>query len=174
MADTSETITINANPEEDDFDETEEAEVITVKSSVTRKGRGFEKDKSRMDDVEMDDVSSTVEGGAQRSVEGWIVFVTGIHEEGSEDDVRDKMLEYGQIQNLALNLDRRTGYVKGYALVEYETFNEAQAAITEGNGTDLLGLPVAVSWAFVRGKDQKRGRGAKGNNRGRRGRSPSP
>ena len=49
------------------------------------------------------------------AIEGWILFIRNIHEEAQEDDILDLFSEYGDVKNIALNLDRQTGYVK----VEY-------------------------------------------------------
>ena len=79
---------------------------------------------------------------------GYVIAVTGLNEELQEEDIQDVFSEYGEIKNCVLNLDRRTGYLKGYALLEYATAEEAKKTIEEFNDSELNGKVVKVDWAF--------------------------
>ncbi|KAI8823848.1 RNA-binding protein 8A [Chytriomyces cf. hyalinus JEL632] len=129
----------------------------SLKQGATRrKGRGFEGNAADRTGTIATGAFDAIEGSgggsaAQKSIEGWIVLVTGIHEEASEDDIKERFADFGEIKNLHLNLDRRSGFVKGYVLLEYNTFKEAKAAIDETNETELLGQKISADFAFVTG-----------------------
>jgi len=151
-----------------------------LKSSVAKtddsgrkiKGRGFGKEEDRDAEerysgkaAEFEKIEDTNMNGPLRSVEGYIIFVSGVHEEASEDDIHDKFSEFGEVKNLHLPLDRRTGFVKGYALVEYESKAEAEEAIKLMDNTEFMENTIHVDWAFSKtgttAKNKSGGRGAK-------------
>ncbi|KAJ7333223.1 Y14 protein, partial [Mycena albidolilacea] len=120
---------------------------VAAGGAVRRRGRGFQNTglcrndgtvttEPTYDRVETSHVKD-VDTCAARSVEGWIVLITNVHEEAAEEDVTDEFTEFGEIKNLHLNLDRRTGYVKDM-IVRYETMDDAQRAIDGASGTTLL------------------------------------
>jgi RNA-binding protein 8A len=130
-----------------------------IKSNVRhRKGRGFNERSDRSIDQSgsnFDSITNDNDIGPARSIEGWILFIRNVHEEAQEDTLYDLFREYGNVKNMHLNLDRRTGFAKGYALVEYETFKEAKNALDNINGQDLLGHRLHVDWAFIKGPLRK-------------------
>ncbi|KAJ2503540.1 hypothetical protein GGH96_000100 [Coemansia sp. RSA 1972] len=133
--------------------------------------------KIQITDQKPDDNATTVPlpksiENAECSVEGWVIIATGIHEEAREEDVQDFFADFGKVRNLHMNLDRQTGFVKGYALVEYKNVDEAKAAVEGGSGKKLLGKVINIDFAFIQkaeeshdnerrrhqGRDRPRGR----------------
>uniref|UniRef100_A0A2P2KG39 RNA-binding protein 8A n=1 Tax=Rhizophora mucronata TaxID=61149 RepID=A0A2P2KG39_RHIMU len=128
----------------------------SASASKRTKGRGFREEAdaergSRLAGRDFDSLRSDYGPGPQRSIEGWIILVTGVHEESQEDDLQTAFGEFGEMKNLHLNLDRRTGFVKGYALIEYEKYEEAEKAIASMNGAEFLTQIINVDWAFSKG-----------------------
>lgn len=126
-------------------------------SDKRQKGRGhrdFSDFAERYVNTKFRELEPNSKPGPTASVEGWVIFVSGVHEEAQEEDVHEAFSEFGEVKNIYLNLDRQTGFVKGYALVEYKERSEADAAIKGMNGKELLTQAVNVDWAFK--KPQKR------------------
>lgn len=123
------------------------------------KGRGH-RDRTDGNDSELSrgtfDSTASSGAGPVKSVEGWIVFVWNVHEEAQEEDILDAFGEYGDVRNIHVNLDRRTGFVKGYVLVEYAERKEADAAIKAMNGADMLGQTLGCDFAFREGARTRR------------------
>eukprot|EP00997_Jenningsia_sp_PLL12_P008781 NODE_5606_length_564_cov_9.623301_g4874_i0.p1 GENE.NODE_5606_length_564_cov_9.623301_g4874_i0~~NODE_5606_length_564_cov_9.623301_g4874_i0.p1 ORF type:complete len:148 (-),score=24.14 NODE_5606_length_564_cov_9.623301_g4874_i0:98-541(-) len=112
------------------------------------RGRGAAKtEKTKV----FDSVSQASGIGPARSIEGYIICVTNVHEEAPEEELQELFSEFGEIKNLHLNLDRRTCFVKGYCLVEYNTLKEAKRAIEEMDGQEFMEQILRVDWAFLKG-----------------------
>jgi RNA recognition motif-containing protein len=47
-------------------------------------------------------------------LQGWTVFITGINEEVIEDDMMDKLQEYGKVLNMHLNLGNENHSILSY------------------------------------------------------------
>jgi RNA-binding protein 8A len=192
MANAADVEAVDFEPEDDDLMDEEgaidvdSAPLPKLKSAITgggaaaapkrTKGRGFREEAAEADRNNrlagrFDSLDSDGGPGPERSIEGWIILVTGVHEEAQEEDLQNAFGEFGEMKNLHLNLDRRTGFVKGYALIEYETFEEAQKAIHEMDGTELLTQTINVDWAFSKGPFRRRNMRRR-SPRGHRSRSP--
>jgi cold-inducible RNA-binding protein len=73
------------------------------------------------------------------------LFVGNISFKMTEDDLRNLFEQTGKVLSVAIPTDRDTGRKRGFAFVEMENMDEAQAAIEQFNGKTIDGREIVVN-----------------------------
>ena len=95
------------------------------------------------------------------------IYVGNLSHDVSEVNLRQAFEAFGQVSSVTIVKDRYSGQPRGFGFVEMLDQAEAQAAIQNLNGKELLGQRVNVNEAHPR---NDRGRfGGQGGHRGRPG-----
>ncbi len=95
------------------------------------------------------------------------IYVGNLSYEVSEENLRQAFEAFGQVSAASIVKDKYSGQPRGFGFVEMPDQAEAQVAIQNLNGKELLGRPMNVNEARPRAE---RGRsGGQGGHRGRSG-----
>src|SRR6186997_1809752 len=96
------------------------------------------------------------------------LFVGNIPFQTSEDDLQTLFGQAGAIESVRVMRDNATGRARGFAFVEMQTEEDAQAAIQRFNGADLGGRALVVNEARPKPEFSSAGGGGGGRDRGGR------
>jgi cold-inducible RNA-binding protein len=94
------------------------------------------------------------------------MYVGNLSYDTTEEDLRKAFSEYGTVESVNMITDKYTGKSKGFAFVEMSTRDEAQAAMSGLNGSQLSSRTIRVDEA--RPRPERRGGGDRGGYGGRR------
>jgi len=95
------------------------------------------------------------------------IYVGNLSFDVSGENLRQAFEAFGQVSSASIVKDKYSGQPRGFGFVEMPDHAEAQAAIQNLNGKELLGRPMNVNEARPR---TDRGRsGGQGGHRGRSG-----
>ena len=90
------------------------------------------------------------------------IYVGNLSFDVTESDLRKAFEAFGQITEVRLITDKFSGKPKGFGFVEMPTAEEAQKAIAEMNGKDLLGREIKVNEAKPKTDAPRGGGGGRG------------
>ena len=95
------------------------------------------------------------------------IYVGNLSHDVSEENLRQLFQAFGQVSSATIVKDKYNGQPRGFGFVEMPDRTEAQAAIQNLNGKDLLGKQINVNEAHPRTSRERSGR--QGGRRGRPG-----
>jgi len=83
---------------------------------------------------------------------GTKIYCGNISFETSQETLEEEFAKYGNVLDVYLPVDTRTGFKRGFAFIRMENEDEAKAAIENMNGTNLEGRTVEVNISLPRGQ----------------------
>jgi len=98
------------------------------------------------------------------------IYVGNLSFDASEEDIQKLFSGFGQVSSVTIVRDKYSGQPRGFGFIEMPERTEAQAAIENLNGKELLGRAMNVSEARPR-NDRGRSGGQGGRKGGRSGHS---
>lgn len=78
------------------------------------------------------------------------IFVTNLHFKVQSEELRQLFEEYGTVDSAKVIMDHETGRSKGYGFVEMPDDDNAQQAIDELDGAEVMGKAIIVKKAKPR------------------------
>ena len=78
------------------------------------------------------------------------IYVGNLSFQSTEDDLRERFAQFGQVGSVAVITDRETGQSRGFGFVEMPDDGEGRAAIEGLNGQELDGRTLTVNEARPR------------------------
>jgi RNA recognition motif-containing protein len=97
------------------------------------------------------------------------IYVGNLSYDVTEEDLRQALEPFGQVESVAIITDKQTGQSKGFGFVEMASKDEGQAAIEGLNGKELKGRTLNVNEARPRTESRGSGGGYGGGGRGGQG-----
>ncbi|MCJ7692706.1 MAG: RNA-binding protein [Sedimentisphaerales bacterium] len=97
------------------------------------------------------------------------IYVGNLSHQTTEDELREAFEAFGQVESASLIKDRYSGESRGFGFVEMPSKEEAEKALEEMNGKDLMGRALNVSEARPRREGGGGGGGGGGRGGGGRG-----
>jgi RNA recognition motif-containing protein len=92
------------------------------------------------------------------------LYVGNLSYSTTQDTLESQFANFGQVEEVAVIMDRETGRPRGFAFVTMRNDEEARAAIEGVNGLEIDGRTVTVNEA--RPKADRGARGGAGGGRG--------
>ncbi|MFA5417673.1 MAG: RNA-binding protein [Bacteroidales bacterium] len=90
------------------------------------------------------------------------IFVGSLPFRLSEDELRGYFESFGEVTSARIITDKFSGKSKGFGFVDMPNSNEAEEAIENLNGKEILGRPIVVNEAREKREDDRRGGGGGG------------
>ena len=87
------------------------------------------------------------------------IYVGNLSYGVSDQDLTEIFEEFGEVNSAKVIKDRETGRSKGFAFVEMESDDDAQAAIDELDGSEIDGRAVKVNKARPKTEGARSNRG---------------